>query len=107
MSINDKELRNAGFTERDLENLYDRLKCEGGSMDELLTALSRRFNVSVWVTVALVLVMAVALISGNRTHIISGGVSTAVALIIAWVTFPPSLGRKASRLQKSISRQVR
>ncbi|EKP4478539.1 hypothetical protein QMS86_21940 [Cronobacter dublinensis] len=106
MNINDKDLRNAGFTDRDVENLHGRLR-EGGTMDELIAALSRRFRVSVWLTVVLALVMAAALASGNRTHIISGGVSAAVALIIAWVTFPPSLGRKASRLQKSISRQAR
>lgn len=106
MNINDKDLRKAGFSERDVENLHGRLR-EGGTMDELIVALSRRFRVSVWLTIVLAFVMAAALASGNRTHIISGGVSAAVALIIVWVTFPPSLARKACWLQKSFSRQAR
>ncbi|QEM94364.1 hypothetical protein FEI17_27270 (plasmid) [Kosakonia radicincitans] len=106
MSINDKDLRNAGFSERDVENLHGRLQ-GGGTLDELIAALSRRFRVSVWVTVALLPVMSAAIISGNRTHIISGGVSAVIVLVIAWATFPPALGRKASRLQRTISRQDR
>ena len=64
-------------------------------MQHLIDALSRRFRVSVWITVALVLVMLVTLIAGSRTHILSGGMSSLVVLIIAWVTFPPALGWKA------------
>jgi hypothetical protein len=37
-------------------------------MQHLIDALSRRFRVSVWITVALVLVMLVTLIAGSRTH---------------------------------------
>lgn len=107
MSINDKDLQNAGFSERDVENLHGRLKQVGGTMDELIAALSRRFRVSLWVTVVLLLVMAAAIISGNRTHIISGGMSAVIVLVIAWATFPPTLGRKARRLQKTISRPDR
>lgn len=107
MTINEKDLRHAGFSERDVENLCSRLAEGGGTLDGLIAALSRRFRVSVWVTVALLLVMSAAIISGNRTHIISGGVSAFIVLVIAWATFPPSLGRKASRLQKTISRQDR
>lgn len=107
MTIKEKDLRNAGFSEHDMENLRSRLSEGGGTMEDLITALSRRFRVSVWVTVALVLVMSVALISGNRTHIISGGISAVIVLAITWATFPTSLGMKASRLQKSISHQDR
>jgi uncharacterized membrane protein len=79
---------------------------QAGTMQHLIDALSRRFRVSVWITVALVLVMLVTLIAGSRTHILSGGMSSLVVLIIAWVTFPPVLGWKAFRLQKTISRKA-
>ena len=107
MIINEKDLRNAGFSERDVENLQSRLSYGEGSMDDLISALSRRFQVSVWVTVGLILVMSFVLLNGNRTHIISGGVSAVIALAIIWATFPPSLGMKARRLEKFISRRDR
>lgn len=70
-------------------------------MQGLIAALSRRFRVSVWISVALVLVMLVTLIAGSRTNILSGGMSSLVVLTIAWSTFPPALGLKAFRLQKN------
>lgn len=106
MTVNENDLRNAGFTEREMENLHNRLVLAGGTMDDLIAALSRRFQVSSWTTAALLLVMLVALFSGNRTHLISGGVSAVVVLVIAWCTFPPLLAWKARRLQKTNSRQV-
>ncbi|MDU7047114.1 MAG: TraX family protein [Enterobacter roggenkampii] len=96
----------AGFSKNEVDNLQGRLAAGGGTMQHLIDALSRRFRVSVWITVALVLVMLVTLIAGSRTHILSGGMSSLVVLIIAWVTFPPVLGWKAFRLQKTISRKA-
>ncbi|AHB72681.1 hypothetical protein P262_p2115 (plasmid) [Cronobacter malonaticus] len=55
----------------------------------------------------LILVMLCVLLAGNRTHIVSGGVSAVIALVIVWATFPPSLGMKARRLEKFISRRDR
>ncbi|MEW5494793.1 hypothetical protein ABGT23_04045 [Enterobacter cloacae] len=107
MVISEKDLLEAGFSKSEVDNLQSRLAAAGGTMQHLIDALSRRFRVSVWVTVALVLVMLVTLIIGSRTHILSGGMSSLVVLIIAWVTFPPVLGWKAFRLQKTISRQAR
>ena len=88
MIINEKDLRDAGFSERDVENLQSRLSYGECSMDDLISALSRRFQISVWVTVGLILVMSFVLLSGNRTHIISGGVSAVIALAIICATFP-------------------
>ncbi|NUW57577.1 MULTISPECIES: hypothetical protein [Cronobacter] len=107
MIISDKDLRNAGFSERDVENLKSRVSHGGGTMDALISALSRRFRVSVWVTVGLILAMLCVLLTGNRTHIVSGGVSAVIAMVIVWATFPPSLGMKAHRLEKFISRRDR
>ncbi|WP_105648992.1 hypothetical protein [Cronobacter dublinensis] len=105
--ISEKDLHNAGFSERDVENLKSRVSHGGGTMDALISALSRRFRVSVWVTVGLILVMLCVLLVGNRTHIVSGSVSAVIALVIVWATFPPSLGMKARRLEKFISRRDR
>lgn len=107
MAISEKDLFKAGFNKREVDNLQSRLSATGGTMQHLIDALSRRFRVSVWITIALVLVMLVTLIVGNRTHILSGGMSSLIVLIIAWVTFPPTLGWKAFRLKKTISRKDR
>lgn len=107
MVISEKDLLEAGFSKSEVDNLQGRLSAGGGTMQDLIDALSRRFRVSLWLTVALVLVMLVTLIAGSRTHILSGSMSSVVVLIIAWVTFPPALGWKAFRLQKTISRKVR
>lgn len=107
MAINENDLRSAGFTERDLADLHTRLSRGGGTMDDLITALARRFRVSLWVTVAIILVMLLAVFTGNRTHIISGSISAAVVLVIAWCTFPPLLAWKARQLHNTIARQAR
>lgn len=107
MAVSEKDLLSAGFSKREVENLQARLAATGGTMHGLIDALSRRFRVSVWITVALALVMLATLIAGSRTHILSGVISSLIVLVIAWVTFPPALGWKASRLQKTISRPDR
>ena len=103
MALSEKDLLDAGFSKCEVDNLQGRLAAAGGSMQGLINVLSRRFRVSVWITVALILVMLVTFIAGSRTHILSGGMSSLVVLFIAWVTFPPALGWKAFRLQKAIS----
>ncbi|WP_270655250.1 hypothetical protein [Enterobacter bugandensis] len=101
MAISEKELLEAGFSNREVHTLLGRLSATGGTMQGLIAALSRRFRISVLITVALVLFMLVTLIAGSRTHILSGGMSSLVVLTIAWATFPPALGWKAFRLQKT------
>ena len=76
MAISEKDLLEAGFSKSEVDNLKGRLAAAGGTMQHLIDALSRRFRVSVWITVALVLVMLVTLIAGSRTHILSGGMSS-------------------------------
>ncbi|MGM8876789.1 hypothetical protein ACS6OA_21530 [Enterobacter hormaechei subsp. steigerwaltii] len=101
MAISEKDLLEAGFSNREVDTLLGRLAATGGSMQGLIAALSRRFLVSVWISVALVLVTLVTLITGSRTHILSLGMSSLVVLTIAWTTFPPALGWKAFRLQEN------
>ncbi|WP_085841597.1 VHS/ENTH/ANTH domain-containing protein [Enterobacter asburiae] len=101
MAISEKELLEAGFSNREVDTLLRRLAATGGSMQGLITALSRRFRVSIWISVALVLVMLATLIAGSGTHILSGGMSSLVVLTITWATFPPVLGWKAFRLKKT------
>lgn len=101
MAISEKEMLEAGFSNREVDTLLGRLSATGGTMQGLIAALSRRFRISVLITVALVLVMLVTLIAGSRTHILSGSMSSLVVLTIAWATFSPALGWKALRLQKT------
>ncbi|WP_407213657.1 hypothetical protein [Enterobacter hormaechei] len=70
MAISEKELLEAGFSNRDVDTLLERLSATGGTMQGFIAALSRRFRVSVWITVALALIMLVILIAGSRTHIL-------------------------------------
>lgn len=106
MAINENDLRKAGFTERDVENLQHRLNHGGGTMEDLIAALSRRFQVSAWVTVALVIVMLAIALGGDQDQLLSGGVSSFIVLAIGWGTFPPLLAWKARQLKKSIARQA-
>jgi hypothetical protein len=91
MAISEKEPLEAGFSKSEVDNLQGRLAAGGGTMQHLIDALSRRFRVSVWITVALVLAGA-----GHPhcrqpdTHSFRGH-EFLVVLIIAWVTFPPVL----------------
>ncbi|HDT2108514.1 TPA: hypothetical protein RCG91_004281 [Enterobacter roggenkampii] len=106
MAISEKELLEAGFSKSEVDNLQSRLAAGRGTLQHLIVAPSRRFRVSVWITVALVLIMLVTLVAGSRTYILSGGMSSLVVLIIAWVTLRPVLGWKEFRLQKTISRKA-
>lgn len=62
MAISEKELLEAGFSKSEVDNLQGRLAAGGVTMQHLIDALLRRFRVSVWITVALVLVMLVTLL---------------------------------------------
>ncbi|EMJ5884555.1 hypothetical protein RVX78_004618 [Enterobacter cloacae] len=53
MAISEKDLLEAGFSKSEVGNLQGRLAAGGGTMQHLIDALSRRFRVSVWITVAL------------------------------------------------------
>ncbi|AIQ98487.1 hypothetical protein LG71_00605 [Pluralibacter gergoviae] len=104
MTIHGTDLANAGFKARDVDNLKRRLSQAGGTMEEIVTALARRFKVSAWITAAIILIMLVTFLTGSQTHKVSGSISSIIVLVIAWTTFPPRLGWKALRLQKIISR---
>ncbi|HCD8032570.1 TPA: hypothetical protein ND652_004635 [Klebsiella aerogenes] len=106
MAINDKDLLGVGFSKQEVENLKNRLNLYNGTMENLISVLSRRFRVSFWITIALILVMVVTILSGSSKYIISGSIGGVIVLIIAWGTFPPIMGWKAARLQKIISRQA-
>lgn len=100
MIIKERDLFDAGFTESDVESLHRRLAAAEGTLDELISVLSRRFRVAFWVTVALVVVMFVTTLCGPQKYLISGGLGTVVVLAMTWGTFSPFLARKANRLQK-------
>ena len=46
MAISEKDLFEAGFSKREVNNLQSRLPAAGGTMQHLIDALSRRFRVS-------------------------------------------------------------
>ncbi len=46
MTIKEKDLFDAGFTESDVESLHRRLTAAEGNLDELISVLSRRFRVA-------------------------------------------------------------
>ena len=104
MTIHGTDLANAGFNARDVDNLKRRLTQTGGTMEEIVAALARRFKVSARITAVIILILLVTFVTGNQTHKVSGSISSIIVLVIAWATFPPVLGWKALRLQKIISR---
>ncbi|EOX0541079.1 hypothetical protein ACO30A_003649 [Klebsiella aerogenes] len=106
MTIKERDLFDAGFTESDVESLHRRLAAEEGNLNELISVLSRRFRVAFWVTFALVVVMFVTTLCGPQKYLISGGLGTVVVLAIIWGIFSPFLAWKANRLQKKISHQT-
>ena len=82
MTIKERDLFDAGFTESDVESLHRRLAAAEWTLDELISVLSHRFRVAFWVTVVLVVVMFLITLCAPPKYLISGGLGTVVVLAI-------------------------
>ena len=100
MAINENDLRNAGFTSKDIVRLHSAIANHGGTLEELLTTLSNRFRAATWITTAMTLAYIGTVMTGSRTHILTGGIAILIALVIVWCSIPVSLSRKARLFRK-------
>jgi hypothetical protein len=100
MAISEKELLEAGFSNREVDNLQGGFQQAEAPCSIFIAALSRRFRVSVWITVALVLVMLVTLMPAAG-HISFLGHEFPCCPDHCLVDLSTCLGWKAFRLQKN------
>lgn len=100
MTSFETELLQSGFTSNDLFYLNKNISRYGSSLQEVVLELGNRFRVVLCITAGAALIFLSLLLFAARHNVISGGISLAVVLLIAWFFQPPVISYKAWRYRK-------
>jgi len=94
------ELRQSGFTAKELQYLRRHSARFGGSLREVIVELANRFRMVISVSAgAVVLFLAVALFRESG-QLISTGIALLLMLLVVWFFQPPVITYKAWRYRK-------
>ncbi|QNQ22929.1 hypothetical protein HF650_24510 (plasmid) [Kosakonia sp. SMBL-WEM22] len=96
----EKDLIESGFTEREVYYLNKNIERYGSSLQSVVTELGKRFRVVLGITLGVTLMFIALIAFAARHNIISGGISLAIVLLIAWFFQPPVVTYKAWRFEK-------
>lgn len=96
----EKDLIKSGFTEKELYYLNKNIERYGSSLQSVVNELGNRFRVVLGITLGITLMFIALIAFAARHNIISGGISLAIVLLIAWFFQPPVVTYKAWRFKK-------
>ncbi|MFC0139506.1 hypothetical protein ACFFJN_05120 [Erwinia mallotivora] len=100
MKVTEETLLQSGFNYSEIERLKNNVKNFGGTLDEAIQDLARRFNVAKWITIVALLVFIFASIFSTQNNILSLAFSLLVGLPFIWYLTPAKLAFKAWRCRR-------
>lgn len=69
MKVSEETLLESGFSHSELQKIKSNVDNFGGTLDEVILDLARRFNVAKWITiVALIILILTSVLSTKITH---------------------------------------
>ncbi len=95
MKITEEKLLQSGFTEPELRNIKTNVSRFGGTLDDAVKDLARRFKTLSWITAICAVVFILLLIFSSPVKILAGGVSFIVGITIMMLAQPPVLSYKS------------
>ncbi|WP_173635804.1 hypothetical protein [Paramixta manurensis] len=104
MAIKEEALLQSGFSAKDIRVIRNNVESYGGSLDEAIQDLARRFLLLVCVVTGCLAVFLVLAVFSSTDHVISGGVALLAGVVIALYSQPPLLSYKSWRYRRASRR---
>ncbi|WON76810.1 hypothetical protein [Serratia sp. UGAL515B_01] len=99
MDFSKERLLASGFTERELQILQNNIDSFGGTMEEVIRDLAKRFKIFLWVFFCSLAFFLFLIYSkhDDLLYVFSGGVSLLIAVLIIALIQPPIISYKSWR----------
>nr|WP_241199901.1 hypothetical protein [Erwinia billingiae] len=90
----------AGFTVQDLEKIKNNVARFGGTPEEAIKDLARRFSTLIWISVICTAIFIMLVIFGSPVKIFAGGVSFVTGITIMLFAQPVALSYKSWKVRR-------
>lgn len=97
MDISRKHLLASGFTESELQKLQKNIDNYGGTMEDVIKDLAKRFKVAVFILFFMAALFTYALLFSSLDEIISLGLALLIAAFLVIFIQPPLISYKSWR----------
>lgn len=100
MNVTDEALLRSGFTLSDLQKIKDNVERFGGTLEEAINDLARRFNTLLWVASVCFIVLILLVVFSSPDRALAWGLAIIVGIVIMTFAQPPVLSYKSWRYRK-------
>ncbi|EOS96700.1 hypothetical protein LU631_16215 [Erwinia tracheiphila] len=100
MKVSETALMKSGFSHTDLQKIKNNVESYGGTLEEVINDLARRFSTLLWVTAVCVVVFLLLVVFSSPIRATAGGLAIIVGITIMSFAQPPILSYKSWRYQK-------
>ncbi|MTD29343.1 hypothetical protein [Erwinia sorbitola] len=104
MKVSERALMESGFTHADIQKVKHNVENYGGTLDEVIKDLAKRFNISKWVTIVALMILIMSSFFTTPNNTLSLAFSLIVGLPFIWYLTPARLAYKSWRYKKYVSR---
>ena len=102
MNVTDEALLRSGFTPSDLQKINNNVESYGGTIEEAINDLARRFSTLIWVSGVCIVVLLLIVVFSSSIRVLAWGLAITVGITIMSFAQPPMLSYKSWRYRKMI-----
>lgn len=102
MNVTDEALLRSGFTPSDLQKIKNNVESYGGTIEEAIKDLARRFSTLIWVSGVCIVVLLLIVVFSSSIRVLAWGLAITVGITIMSFAQPPMLSYKSWRYRKMI-----
>ena len=102
MNVTDEALLRSGFTPSDLQKIKNNVESYGGTIEEAINDLARRFSTLIWVSGVCIVVLLLIVVFSSSIRVLAWGLAITVGITIMSFAQPPMLSYKSWRYRKMI-----
>ena len=100
MKVSEKSLLESGFSHAELQKIKSNVENFGGTLDEVIQDLAKRFNIAKWITIIAFVILILTAVLSTKNNTLSLAFSLIVGLPFIWYLTPAKLAFKAWRYKK-------
>lgn len=97
MEFSVESLLESGFTKRELRYIYNNIYSFGGTLEEVVRDLSKRFKILIFILSFIFLSFVISLFFSSHDRVVSYGIGLMIASIILVFMQPPVISFKCWR----------
>lgn len=103
MKVSEEALLKSGFSYSDLQKVKNNMENFGGTLEEVIHDLAKRFTIAKWITIIAFVILLFTAFLSTKNNTLSLAFSLIVGLPLVWYLTPARLAFKAWRYKKYAS----